>query len=239
MKVIVIEDEPLAREELILQLNSYDDVEVVSECGDVFSAMLAIREHQPDVMFLDIILPGHDGFTLLDYMDADEHRPHVVVVSGGPSDFAIRAFGEGVLDYLAKPVEEERLTKAIERIRQQLAVPEKNALPYPDRPLDILPCVFNRRIKFIKPEDVEYVKSDASGVHVVCLDNAYFTELTLKTLLLKTELHQCHRQHLITLSAVSEFEKLDNGLAQIHTHSGKLVPVSRSFRKSLESALGI
>jgi two-component system LytT family response regulator len=239
MKVIVIEDEPLAREELILLLNNYDDVQVVSECADVFSAMLAIREHQPDAMFLDIILPGHDGFTLLDYMEADEHRPHVIVVSGGPSDFAVRAFGEGVLDYLAKPVEEERLTKSIERIRQQLLKPEKQALPYPDRALDFIPCVFNRRIKFVKPEDIEFVRSGAGGVHVICTDNEYYTELTLKTLLQKTALFQCHRQYLITLAAVSEFEKLENGLAQIHTQSKKIVPVSRHFRKELELALGV
>lgn len=239
MKVIVIEDEPLVRDAFILQLNNYDDIEVVAKCGDVFSAMIAIREHQPDVMFLDIILPGHDGFTLLDYMDADEHRPHVVIVSGGPSDFAVRAFGEDVLDYLEKPIDDARLTKTIEKIRQQLAEPNNAALPYPDRSLDTILCTFNRRIKFIKLEEVEYVKSDATGVHVVCLDNTYYTELTLKTLVKKTGLKQSHRQYLVALNAVSEFEKLENGLAKIHTHSKKTVPVSRSFRKALELDLGI
>jgi two-component system LytT family response regulator len=239
MKVIIIEDEPLAREELVSQLSAFDDIEVVAECGDVFSAMIAIREHQPDVMFLDIILPGHDGFTLLDYMSEDEYRPHVVMVSGGPSDFAVSAFRKGVLDYLAKPVEDERLAETIERIRQQLSEPDSPALPYPDRVLGIIPCVFNRRIKFIKPEDIEFVKSDASGVHVICQDNVFYTELTLKTLLQKTELFQCHRQYLLTLNAVSEFEKLENGLAKIHTHSKKVVPVSRHFRKELELALGV
>ncbi len=239
MKVIIIEDEPLAREELLMQLNSFDDVKVVEECGDVFSAMVAIRKHQPDAMFLDIMLPGHDGFTLLDYMATDEYRPHVIMVSGGPSDFAVSAFREGVLDYLAKPVEYERLAKTIGRIREQLSVPDSSALPYPERVLDIIPCVFNRRIKFIKPEDIEFVKSDASGVHVVCLENVFYTELTLKTLLQKTGLFQCHRQYLITLNAVSELEKLENGLAKIHTHSKKIVPVSRHFRKELELALGL
>ena len=239
MKVIVIDDEPLAREELISQLDDYDDVEVVAECGDVFSAMLAIREHQPEVMFLDIILPGHDGFTLLDYMEPDEYRPHVVVVSGGPSDFAVRAFGEGVLDYLAKPVEDERLATAIERVRHQLSIPNEKALPYPERGLDVIPCIYRRRIKFIKVDEIEFVRSDASGVHVICEYNEYYTELTLKTLLQKTEILQCHRQYLIMLSAISEFEKMENGLAQIHTHSKKLAPVSRHFRKEIELALGV
>jgi two-component system LytT family response regulator len=239
MKVIVIDDEPPAREELIYLLDEYNDVEVVSECSDVFSALRAVREHQPDAMFLDIILPGHDGFTLLDYMEADEHRPHVVVVSGGPSDFAVRAFGEGVLDYLAKPVEEERLAKTIQRIRERLLIPDEKALPYPDRALEFIPCVFNRRIKFIKPEDVEYIRSDATGVHVISHENEYYTELTLKTLVQKTNLVQCHRQYLISPGAVDEIESLDNGLAEIRTHCKKTVPVSRHYRKNLGQALGL
>jgi two-component system LytT family response regulator len=240
MKVIVIEDEPLARKELIGLLEEYKDIEVVDECGDVFSALRSVREHKPDVMFLDIILPGHDGFTLLDYMDADEHRPHVVVVSGGPSDFAVRAFGEGVLDYLAKPVEEERLTKTIERIREQLSISDQESLPYPSRKLDVIPCIFNRRIKFIKLEEVECVQSDVNtGVHVVCQDNKYYTELKLKTLEEKTDLIQCSRQYLISLSAVDEYGRLENGLGEIRTHSGKTVPVARHYRNELEKALGL
>jgi two-component system LytT family response regulator len=240
MKVIIIEDEPRAREELIGLLEEYNDIEVVDECGDVFSALRSVREHKPDAMFLDIYLPGHDGFTLLDYMDADEHRPHVVVVSAGPSDFAVRAYDEGVLDYLSKPVKEERLTKAIERIREQLSTPDKKALPYPDRKLDVIPCVFNRRIKFIKLEEVEFVRSDTTtGVRVVCQDNDYYTELILKTLVQKTDLVQCQRQYLFALSAVDEYRRLDNGLGEIQTHSQKVVPVALSYRNDVEKALGL
>lgn len=240
MKAIVIDDEPPSRREMIYLLEEYKDVEIVAECGDIFSALRAIREHKPDIIFLDIILPGgHDGFSLLDYMEADEYRPHVVVVSGGPSDFAVRAYGEGVLDYLAKPVEEERLALTMQRIHEQLLKPGEDALPYPDKALEFIPCVFNRRIKFIKPEDVEYVRSDATGVHVISHENEYYTELTLKTLLQKTDLVQCHRQYLIAPAAVDEIESMDHGLAEIHTHCKKTVPVSRHYRKNLGLALGI
>ena len=240
MKVIVIEDEPHARMELIGLLKEFNDVEVVAECSDVFSALRSVREHRPDVMFLDIYLPGHNGFTLLDYMDADEYRPHVVVVSGGPCDFAVRSYDEGVLDYITKPVEEERLTKSIERIREQLSTPDKKALPYPNRNFDVIPCIYNRRFKFIKKEDVECFESDVNtGIHVVCQDNKYFTELKLKTLLEKTDLIQCSRQCLIALSAIDEYRRLDNGLGEIRTHSGKIKPVSRNYRDELEKALGL
>jgi two-component system LytT family response regulator len=240
MKVIVIEDEPHARMELIGLLKEFIDVEVVAECSNVFSALQSVREHQPDAMFLDIYLPGHNGFTLLDYMDADEHRPHVVVVTGGPSDFAVRSYDEGVLDYITKPVEEERLTKSIERIRKQLLTPDKKALPYPNRKFDVIPCIFNRRIKFIKQEDIEYIESDVNtGIHVVCQDNKYFTELKLKILVEKTDLIQCSRQCLVALSAIDEYRRLDNGLGEIRTHSGKIKPVSRNYRDEVEKALSL
>jgi len=240
MKVIVIEDEPHARMELIGLLKEFNDVEVVAECSDVFSALRSVREHQPDVMFLDIYLPGHNGFTLLDFIDADEYRPHVVVVSGGPSIFAVRSYDEGVLDYITKPVEEERLTKSIERIREQLSTPDKKALPYPNRKFDVIPCVFNRRIKFIKQEDVECIESDVNtGIHVVCQDNRYYTELKLKTLEEKTDLIQCSRQCLIAISAIDEYRRLDNGLGEICTHSGKIKLVSRNYRNDVEKALGL
>lgn len=240
MKVIIIDDEPHAREELIFLLDSYADIDISAECGDVFSALRAVREHQPDVMFLDIMLPGHDGFTMLDYMEEDEHRPHVVIVSGGPSDFAVRAYGEGVLGYLAKPIEENLLKKTLERIRILLAIPSEKALPYPDRSLELIPVILNRIIKFIKQNEIEFVHSDSNtGVHVISHEKSYFTELTLKVLLQKTDLIQCHRQYLIALTAVDKYERVENGLAKIHTHNGDIVPVARSYRKEFEQALGL
>ncbi|MEE9355809.1 MAG: response regulator [Methylococcaceae bacterium] len=232
MKVVVIDDEPPAREELIYQLEEYDDVDVVAECGDVFSALQAVRDHQPDVIFLDIIMPGHDdGFTLLDYMEADEHRPHVVVVSGGPAEFAIRALGKGVLNYLEKPVLEERLAKTIDRIREQLAISNGKAKSYPNRMLEVIPCIFNQRFKFVKLDDVEFVRSDPDmGVHVVCGEKKFYTELTLKALLEKTDLKQCHRQYLINISAVDEYERIENGLTIIHFHSGNTITI-RGYRE--------
>ncbi len=240
MKVIVIDDEPHAREDLIHLLNEYEDIEVVAECDDVFSALRAVREHQPDVMFLDIILPGHDGFTLLDYMDNDEYRPHVVIVSGGPSDFAVRAYGEGVMGYLAKPIEEELLKKSLERLRTQLTIPNEKAKPYPDRELITIPCIFNRIIKFVKKEDIEYVHSDPlTGVHIASDGKSYFTELTLKRLIKKVILHQSHRQYLFAKSFVDKYERIENGLGKIYMQNGDIVPVARSYRNYVEQVLGI
>ncbi len=239
INVILIDDEPLAQEELACLLERHDDFHIVARCEDVFSALRSIREHKPDAIFLDIIMPGHDGFTLLDYMAPEEHHPHVVIVTGGESDFAVRAYTQGVLDYLPKPVEEDRFDTAVERIRTQLSNPDIKAEPYPDRMLEIIPCIFNNRIKFIKPKEIQYVRSDARGIYVICADGEYYTELTLGTMESKTALCRCHRQYLINIAQIDELIPLDNGLAEIKTQCGHQVPVSRHYLKLLKQRLGM
>ncbi len=239
INVILIDDEPLAQQALAYLLERYTDFQIVAQCEDVFSALRKIREHKPDAIFLDIIIPGHDGFTLLDYMAPEEYHPHVVVVTGGESDFAVRAYAEGVLDYLPKPIEENRFDKAIERIRSQVSNPDIEASPYPNRALEIIPCIFNNRIKFIKPEDIQYVRSDARGIYIICADKEYYTELTLATMEAKTELYRCHRQNLINLTHIDELIPLGNGLAEIKTKSKHVVPVSRHYLKLMKEHLGM
>jgi len=239
INVILIDDEPLAQQELTHLLERHDDFRIAARCEDIFSALRKIREHKPEAIFLDIIMPGHNGFTLLDYMSPEEHHPHVVVVTGGESDFAVRAYKEGVLDYLQKPVGEDRFDQAIERIRSQVSNPNVEVSPYPNRMLKIIPCIFNHRIKFIKPEDIQYVRSDICGIYVVCTDKEYYTELTLATIEAKTELFRCHRQYLINLAQIDELIPLENGLAKIKTIFGHNIPVSRHYFKLLKKHLGL
>jgi len=237
INVIIIDDELLAQQELAHLLARHDDFQIVARCEDVFSALRKIREHKPHAIFLDIIMPGHDGFTLLDYMAPEEYHPHVVVVTGGGSDSAVDAFARNLLDYLPKPVEENRFDQAIEKIRSQI---ENEASPYPNRMLDIIPCIFNNRIKFIKPKDIQYVQSDARGVYVICIDEKeYYTELTLAAIEAKTELFRCHRQYLINLDEIDELEEIENGLAKIKTTLGHNIPVSRHYFKLLKEHVGI
>lgn len=247
-KAIIIDDEPEARSEVMLVLEKYDDMEVVDECGDLFSAMKSIRQHKPDVVFLDVCLPGHDyevpvqgkewaplGLTLLDYIGADEHQPYVVIVSGY-SRYALQAIEANVLDYLQKPVLEDRLEKTIERIRET-----SNHVAYPDRALGTLPVYSNNMIRFIKLEEIEYIESRGpAGIYVVCEKQSYYTELTLKVILQKTHFFQTNRQYLMSPGHVRAIKnKEDTGRAIIYTHSGKEVPVSKSYKKVVLQFLGL
>jgi len=253
IKTLIIEDELAAREELLGALGNYDDIEVADQCGDLFSAMKLIRQHKPDVIFLDICLPGHDydvptqdedwselGFTLLDYMEVDEHQPHIVIVSSY-SRYTLRAFEANVLDYLQKPVLDERLEKTIERIREQFAETENQPAPFPDRPLERIPVYSNNRVRFIKLEEIEYVESRGpAGIYVVCEDKEYYTELALKVIKEKTKFFQTQKQFIVNPDAVLEFERVpDTSRATIYTHSKNKVPVSKGFKKEVMQLLGL
>ncbi len=253
IKALIIEDELAAREELQGALNKYADIEVSGQCGDLFSAMKLIRQHKPDVIFLDVCLPGHDydvptqsedwpehGFTLLDYMETDEIQPHIVIVSSY-SQYTLRAFEANVLDYLQKPVLDDRLEKTIERIREQFSKTENQAAPFPNRPLERIPVYSNNRVRFIKLEDIEYVESKGpAGIYVVCEEKSYYTELTLKVIQQKTNFFQTQKQFIVNPDAVLEFERVpDTDRATIYTHSKQQVPVSKGFKKAVMQQLGL
>ncbi len=255
IKVIVVEDEEPALEEIVMELAKFEDINIVGQCGDLFAAMKQIRNHQPDVVFLDLHLPGHEfevprshedwpahGFTLLDYLESDEKHPHVVIVSNH-TQHALRAIQAHVMDFLPKAELSERLEITIEHLRKQLANPETQANPYPDDLLNHIICRFQNGFKRVPIEEVEYVRANQTGVYVVCVDdNEYYTEMTLKALEQKTKLKRCSKSYLYNHDLVETYVPLENGLAKILIRGHKPeehIPVSRLYRKSVEICLGI
>ncbi|HEX6048489.1 MAG TPA: LytTR family DNA-binding domain-containing protein [Gemmatimonadaceae bacterium] len=119
LRVAIIDDEPLARDCMRIALQTDPDVNIVAECGDGSSAVAAIREHGPDVVFLDVQMPGLDGFTMLQQLDAAA-MPVVVFVTAYDAH-AIRAFEVNALDYVLKPFSDERLLAAVDRARATLS----------------------------------------------------------------------------------------------------------------------
>ncbi|MBD9480092.1 LytTR family DNA-binding domain-containing protein [Pseudoxanthomonas sp. PXM02] len=119
LRAIIVDDEPLARRGLEIRLAAYPDVEIVGHYGDGESAIAGLREHRPDLMFLDVQMPGMDGFQTLRTIPASE-MPLVVFVTAY-DHYAIRAFEASATDYLLKPVEESRLAQALVRVRQARA----------------------------------------------------------------------------------------------------------------------
>ena len=119
LRALIVDDEPLARRGLEIRLAAHPDVEIVGHYGDGASAIAGLRAHRPDLMFLDVQMPGMDGFQTLRTIPASE-MPLVVFVTAY-DHYAIRAFEASATDYLLKPVEESRLAQALVRVRQARA----------------------------------------------------------------------------------------------------------------------
>lgn len=232
IRVMIVDDELHAREELTTLLAEVTEVEIVASCANALEAIKLINKQQPQVLFLDIQMPVIDGFELLSMID-EEIMPHLVFVTAY-DEYALKAFEEKTLDYLLKPIDPQRLKKTMAKI--EAAVSSGAAPQYQSPELTRIPCASGHKIKLIDPQLVEHIHSDLSGVHVVTAEGNYFTELTLKVLEQQLGLLRCHKQYLVNLEQVAEITTLENGLAEIKTCSGQQLPVSRRYLRSLKEA---
>ncbi len=235
IRTMIVDDELHAREELEILLEEIGGFEVIASCANPVEAIKIIHQQHPALVFLDIQMPVLSGFELLSMID-EEIMPHVVFVTAF-DEYALKAFEENALDYLLKPVEKERLEKTVNKIEHRLS---QGAQPsYDTPPINRIPCISAHRIKLIDPQQVEHVRSDLSGVHVISPQGCFFTELTLKVLETRTELLRCHKQYLVNVDQIDEIALLENGVAEIKTKQGSQLPVSRRYLKALKETLGI
>lgn len=235
IRVMIVDDERNAREELATLLAEVAEVEVIASCANALEAIRLINKERPQVLFLDIQMPVIDGFELLSMID-EEIMPQVVFVTAY-DQYALKAFEEKTLDYLLKPIDPERLQKTMAKIETTV----KNGVTpqYQAPELTRIPCARGHKIKLIDPRQIEHVHSDLSGVHVVTSEGTFHTELTLKVLEQQLGLQRCHKQYLVNLEQVAEITTLENGLAEIKTSSGQVLPVSRRYLRSLKDAFHI
>ncbi|RMF46507.1 MAG: two-component system response regulator YehT [Deltaproteobacteria bacterium] len=235
IRTVIVDDEQHARDELASLLNEAGGIDIVASCGNAVEAIRAINRLRPQALFLDIQMPVLDGFEMLGMID-DEIMPHVIFVTAYDS-YALRAFEEKTLDYLLKPVEPERLAKALEKLR--LVVQSGERPDISTEPLKRIPCAIGSRIKLVDPDEVDHAHSDLSGVHLYTGSGSFFTELTLKTLEQRTDLVRCHKSYLVNVACIDEIRLLDNGLAEIRTRGGQNLPVSRRYLRHLKDVLNI
>ena len=235
IKVLIVDDEPLARENLRVFLQEQSDIEIVGECSNAVEGIGAVHKLRPDVLFLDIQMPRISGLGMLD----PEHRPYIVFLTAF-DEYAIKAFEEHAFDYLLKPIDEARLEKTLARLRQERSKQDVSLLPENQQALKFIPCTGHSRIYLLQMKDVAFVSSRMSGVYVTSHEGKEgFTELTLRTLESRTPLLRCHRQYLVNLAHLQEIRLEDNGQAELILRNGLTVPVSRRYLKSLKEAIGL
>jgi two-component system LytT family response regulator len=237
MKVLIVDDEALARDELKSVLAGQADIEIIGECANAIEGIAAINRLSPTVMFLDIQMPQVSGLEMVGMIDP-EKMPQIVFLTAY-EEYAVRAFEENAFDYLLKPIQEERLQKTLDRLRKAKAVEQSKLLEIVP-PLRHIPCTGLNRIRLMKIEDVEAIFSKPGGIYVIGDDGAeHFTELTLRTLEERTRLIRCHRQYMINPEHIQDIALAENGAANIVTIGGRSIPVSRRFLGPLKEQLGI
>ncbi len=242
-KVIIIDDEPLARQILMEYLQAYNDITMVAECKDGFEGLKAINTHQPDLIFLDIQMPKINGFELLELLP---NQPFVIFTTAF-DDFAIQAFEANAIDYLLKPISEARFKKALDKWRSKN--PNKKALSsLLETPLkqgeekNRIVVKTNSEIKIIPVSDVFYLEAYDDYIKIFTKDHYYLKKKTMnyyEQVLDSSLFFRTHRSYIINLQQLNKIEPLEKSTYVAILKNGKQIPISRSQYPKLKDLLGI
>lgn len=238
LNVILIDDEPLARDNLRILLDNYPDIAIIGEAGNAIEGIRLINQLKPDVIFLDIQMPRISGLEMISMLDP-EQMPYIIF-STAYDEYAIKAFEAHAFDYLLKPIETERLDKTITRLYNDNHHKKTQALHAITNQLTMIPCSGHSKIYLVNVADIVYVGSDLTGVNVIKKDGTqYSAELTLRTIEERTSLVRCHRQYLIQLDALQEIQFGDASQAYAILGEKIEVPISRRYLKMLKERIGL
>ena len=234
IKAIIIDDESRARSLLQKMLTEYcDGVEVIAECTDLPGGVKMIRKLKPDLVFLDIEMPGHSGLELLDFFDENE-VDFSIIFTTAYNDYAVQAFKLSAVDYLLKPIEPEALENAVERFKKRSKKERNNYaglrenLKHPNQQRIAVPDA--NSVKFFELDTILYFKADSSYTEIFFVDNnKLIVSRTLKNiedaLGNNADFFRCHKSYLINMKYLTDYVKSDGGylvLKQKHT-----IPISK------------
>jgi two-component system LytT family response regulator len=224
MKALIVDDEPLARRELRRLLGAVQGIEVVGEAGDIDEARERIEESAPDVLFLDIQMPGGSGFDLLARL---ERVPRVIFTTAY-DQYAVKAFDVNALDYLLKPIEPDRLVAALRKL--QAAAPPAPGAALPDAPLEQLFVRDGHRCWFVPLREVSVISSEGNYVRLVWGRERPLLGRSLVTLERKLDprrFFRANRRQLINLDHVARVELGEGGRLHVQLRDGPEVEISR------------
>ena len=240
MRVLIADDEPLARERLRAMLIAQPGVEVVAEAGDGHAALHACAEHHPDMVLLDISMPGIDGLETARHLAEFEPRPMVVFCTAY-DQHALSAFDAQAVDYLVKPVRPERLAAALERVRTFTAgrVPTAAAESDAARKRTHLCARLRGSLRLVPIEDIRYLQAEEKYVVVHHARGQDLVEDSLKTLEdeFGTRFVRIHRNCLVARDQLLELRRHQGGLQAVLRDEPQLLEVSRRCAPQLRQLL--
>lgn len=245
-RVLLIDDEVLAREVLRHYLKSHPDFEIVEECANGFDAVKAIQKHKPDLIFLDIQMPRINGFETLELI---EHKPSVIFTTAY-DEYALKAFEHQALDYLLKPFSEDRFASAIQKYIQgkngsSEEVKMEALLQSAGKHIEEARRVVVKdgsRIQILPVDEISHLEAYDDYVKVFHKDNLYLKKNTLsyyEQSLDPKEFLRVHRSFMLNLNYLHRLENLDKHNVLAHLKNGIKIPVSRSGYSKLREVLGL
>jgi two-component system, LytTR family, response regulator len=235
IRTLVVDDEPLARRYLTLLLRRDPDIGSVVECGSGPEAIEEIRRSRPDLVFLDVQMPECDGFDVLELLGAD--LPETVIFVTAYDAYALRAFEAGALDYILKPLDDARFSRALERAKSRLA----RCAPYQRPTLSRIPVKSRGQTLFLKVSEIDWI--DAASYYA-CLHLGGVTHIVRRTLQdLEQDLDartfcRIHRSIIVNLERIRGLELQESGEYEVVLDSAARLKLSRRYRKRLLERLG-
>lgn len=244
-KVVIIDDEPLARSIVKEFLQKHNNLELVQECDDGFEGLKAIQQHKPDLIFLDIQMPKINGFEMLELID----NPPAVIFTTAFDEFAIKAFELHAIDYLLKPFNQERFDKALKKWMDQKNATVTNGTKELLETASLSPLQTQRivikdgsKIKIIPTNEVLYLEAADDFVKVFTKDGYFLKNKTMshfEKTLDATQFVRSHRSYIINISQITRIDPYEKDSHVAILKSGAKVPISRSGYPKLKSVLGL
>lgn len=249
IRALLVDDEVLARLALRQALASHPDIQIIGECGNAAEAMQAVSALAPDLLFLDIRMPGIDGFKLLRELKPD--MLPMVVFATAYGQHALRAFDANAIDYVLKPIEQARFDQAMARVRRHwqglasgtapTATPQAEA-QVQTATLQRISVRVGEHIRVIATETIDWIEADGNYVHIHVGRQAFLHRETLRGLLDTLDPRRflrIHRGTLVNLERIREIHPLFQGNAEVVLHDGTRLGLSRRFRAQAREALGL
>ena len=244
-KVIIIDDEPLARIIVKEYLQNFPELELMQECNDGFEGVKAIQQHNPDLIFLDIQMPKINGFEMLELVE----QPPAVIFTTAFDEYAIKAFEAHAIDYLLKPFDQERFDKAIAKWKEKKAANKEKTTQDLLETASLSPAQSQRvvvkngsKIKIIPVHDIFYLEAADDYVKIHTQEGYFLKNKTMnhfEEVLDKQQFVRGHRSYIVNIQQITRIDpyEKDNHVAVLK--SGAKVPVSRGGYGKLKAVLGL
>ena len=244
LRVLIIDDEPPARKKLITLLRGEPDVEIAGQASNGIEAVAAIEEHQPDVIFLDIQMPGMNGFEVLDAVEPDNF-PLVVFVTAY-DQHAVKAFEVHAADYLLKPFDRSRLQACLARLRGERRSVNAQLEPVLSelRSRDYLSRVIVKsrgRIVFLKMDEVDWIETSANYVELHTGKQSFLLRQTLSALESRLDpkhFARVHRTTIVNIDRIQELQPWSHSDFNVLLKDGTKLRMSRRYRQNLGGISG-